>query len=103
MKVLTPFRLLVALPVVLVLRGVKTHSGGCGGVVLFLPVFCIMFLKNSQNGLRHLDIYMTEDLKRAAAVCVCLGQGKYWLPPHHPISSMIEITFRLRGSLGSFS
>ena len=69
-KVLTPFQLLVALPVAVVLRGVKTHSGGCGGVVLFLPVFCIMFLKNSQNGLRHLDIYMTEDLKRAA-VCVC--------------------------------
>ena len=53
------------------LRAVRSHSGGCGGVVLFLPVFCIMFLKNSQNGLRHLDIYMTEDLKRAA-VCVCV-------------------------------
>ena len=69
-KVLTPFQLLVALPVAVVLRAVRSHSGGCGGVVLFLPVFCIMFLKNSQNGLRHLDIYMTEDLKRAA-VCVC--------------------------------
>ena len=69
-EALKPFQLLVALPVAVVLRGVKTHSGGCGGVVLFLPVFCIMFLKNSQNGLRHLDIYMTEDLKRAA-VCVC--------------------------------
>lgn len=65
----------MVLLVVLVLRAVRSHSGGCGGVVLFLPVFCIMFLKNSQNGLRHLDIYMTEDLKRAAAVCVLKDMG----------------------------
>ena len=48
-EALKPFQLLVALPVAVVLRAVRSHSGGCGGVVLFLPVFCIMFLKNLQK------------------------------------------------------